>query len=140
LYGLGHLHYADRGLLQRPGSAPVSGMQNVLIQFCLERFAKSESPKLIKTNKNLIIFGTNDQFYFAEKNYFRVYTPFIPKKGDNTETQILYSLGNALTMIGTVVVMTFILIFLYKFRFYKVVDKIFSLTKCYDKDNNCFNF
>lgn len=49
----------------------------------------------------------------------RVYTPFT-KQTDSTSELLIMSIGNALTLLCVVIVMTVILILLYKFRWYKV--------------------
>ena len=51
---------------------------------------------------------------------FRVYTPFTGKT-DSTAEKFAMSIGNALSVLALVVVMTGVLIFLYYFKFYKVI-------------------
>ncbi|KAF8381609.1 sel-12 [Pristionchus pacificus] len=48
-----------------------------------------------------------------------LYTPFLSDEEDDTSTRVLSALGNAGIMIGVIVVMTFVLILLYKYKCYK---------------------
>ena len=59
----------------------------------------------------------------------RIYTPFEHDgKTSGVGDRLLQSLGNALILLAAVVVMTIFLIFLYKYRCYKVTQ---SLLYCY---------
>ncbi|GMT32767.1 hypothetical protein PFISCL1PPCAC_24064, partial [Pristionchus fissidentatus] len=60
-------------------------------------------------------------YSLADPNMGFVYTPFHTDSDDDTSTRFLSGLGNALIMICIIVVMTFGLILLYKYKFYKVI-------------------
>jgi len=62
-------------------------------------------------------------YYTRDDHVHLVYTPFIPDDADKQDTgkQLLMSFGNAFTLLAFVIVMTVVLILLYKFRFYKII-------------------
>lgn len=69
-----------------------------------------------------VIFTINTVQYFGKsdgKNYL-IYTPFVTKTND-AGTLLWESFANAFIVLGVVVVMTIVLILLYKFRFYKAI-------------------
>lgn len=59
-------------------------------------------------------------YYSRNDGVYLVYTPFT-KQTDSTSELLIMSIGNALTLLCVVIVMTVILILLYKFRWYKVI-------------------
>ncbi|KAE9551526.1 hypothetical protein FO519_005273 [Halicephalobus sp. NKZ332] len=68
-----------------------------------------------------VIFTMNTVGYYSKDNgVYLVYTPFTGKT-DSTAEKFAMSIGNALTVLALVVVMTGVLIFLYYFKFYKVI-------------------
>uniref|UniRef100_A0A7E4V6U8 Presenilin n=1 Tax=Panagrellus redivivus TaxID=6233 RepID=A0A7E4V6U8_PANRE len=68
-----------------------------------------------------VIFTMNTvNYYSRDDGVYLLYTPFT-KKTDDTAERLAMSIGNALTVLAVVVVMTCILIALYYFRFYKVI-------------------
>lgn len=58
--------------------------------------------------------------FYTETDVYFVYTPF-HGEGVDTTAKVWQSLGNALVLICVIIGMTFLLIFLYKYRFYKVI-------------------
>uniref|UniRef100_A0A914W978 Uncharacterized protein n=1 Tax=Plectus sambesii TaxID=2011161 RepID=A0A914W978_9BILA len=67
----------------------------------------------------VVIFTMNTVGYYSRKDgQYLLYTPFTSET-DNAGTLALYSIGNALIILCVVVVMTVLLIVLYKFRCYK---------------------
>uniref|UniRef100_A0AC34QLG5 Presenilin n=1 Tax=Panagrolaimus sp. JU765 TaxID=591449 RepID=A0AC34QLG5_9BILA len=68
-----------------------------------------------------VIFTMNTVGYYSrDDGVYLVYTPFTGKT-DSTAEKFVMSVGNALTILALVVVMTGVLIFLYYFRFYKII-------------------
>uniref|UniRef100_A0A915PZ72 Presenilin n=1 Tax=Setaria digitata TaxID=48799 RepID=A0A915PZ72_9BILA len=66
-----------------------------------------------------VIFTMNTVGYYSRKDgQYLIYTPFT-KETDNTGEKLIMSLGNAFIILGVVVLMTVLLILLYKFRFYR---------------------
>ncbi|KAI1716497.1 presenilin domain-containing protein [Ditylenchus destructor] len=59
-------------------------------------------------------------YYRHNDGVYLIYTPFT-KQTDSKSELFFMSIGNALTMLAVVVVMTLVLIVLYKFRFYKTI-------------------
>ncbi|OQV16360.1 Presenilin-1 [Hypsibius exemplaris] len=59
--------------------------------------------------------------FYTERNGYLVYTPFHETSTD-TGTKVWNSLANAGIMLGVIVVMTFVLIALYKYRCYKIIS------------------
>ncbi|KAK6113006.1 Presenilin family protein [Brugia pahangi] len=69
-----------------------------------------------------VIFTMNTVGYYTRKDgQYLIYTPFT-KETDNTGEKLIMSFGNAFIILGVVVTMTVLLIFLYKFRFYRVIS------------------
>jgi presenilin 1 len=69
----------------------------------------------------MVIFTMNTIGYFSrDDGVYLIYTPFT-QHTENTTELLVMSVGNALTVLAVVVVMTGILIMLYYFRFYKVI-------------------
>ena len=58
--------------------------------------------------------------------YYSIYTPFHDADKPDTATgvKVWQSLANAMILLGVVIVMTMILLLLYKFRCYKVMYKL----------------
>jgi len=68
-----------------------------------------------------VIFTMNTVGYYSKDDgVYLVYTPFTGKT-DSTAEKFVMSIGNALSVLALVVVMTGVLIFLYYFKFYKVI-------------------
>uniref|UniRef100_A0A7E4VLT4 Presenilin n=1 Tax=Panagrellus redivivus TaxID=6233 RepID=A0A7E4VLT4_PANRE len=59
-------------------------------------------------------------FYTEKDNVYMLYTPFTKPTTDAAEL-LAMSIGNAFVVLAVVIVMTALLIFLYYFRFYKVI-------------------
>ncbi|KAM3727845.1 Presenilin sel-12 [Dirofilaria immitis] len=69
-----------------------------------------------------VIFTMNTVGYYTRKDgQYLIYTPFT-KETDSTSEKIMMSFGNAFIILGVVMTMTIILILLYKFRFYRVIN------------------
>ncbi|VDM96395.1 unnamed protein product, partial [Thelazia callipaeda] len=69
-----------------------------------------------------VILTMNTIGYYTRKDgLYLIYTPFT-KETDDTGEKIMMSLGNAFIILGVVVLMTVVLIFLYKFRFYRIIS------------------
>jgi magnesium-transporting ATPase (P-type) len=69
----------------------------------------------------MVIFTMNTIGYFSrDDGVYLIYTPFT-QHTENTTELLVMSVGNALTVLAVVIVMTGILIMLYYFRFYKVI-------------------
>ncbi|CAL1542420.1 unnamed protein product [Lymnaea stagnalis] len=58
--------------------------------------------------------------YYTDTGTYLIYTPFHDKT-DNTGTKIWQSLANSLIMLGGIVVMTIVLLLLYKYKCYKII-------------------
>ncbi|XP_067941464.1 presenilin-1-like isoform X2 [Watersipora subatra] len=61
--------------------------------------------------------------YYTDQSsgVYLAYTPFHPKADDSTLVTIGSSVGNALIVLGVVVVMTILLVLLYKYKCYKIL-------------------
>ena len=57
--------------------------------------------------------------FYTQTNIYLIYTPF-HENSASTATNVLGAFMNAMIMLGVVVVMTFILVVIYKLRLYKV--------------------
>ncbi len=69
----------------------------------------------------LVVVATmNTISFYRSTNVYMIYTPFTDQNVDNT-TKILQSFANAFILLGFIVVMTTVLILLYKFRCYKII-------------------
>ncbi|CAG9536932.1 unnamed protein product [Cercopithifilaria johnstoni] len=69
-----------------------------------------------------VIFTMNTVGYYTHKDgQYLIYTPFT-KETDSTSEKLMMSFGNAFVILGLVITMTVLLIFLYKFRFYRVIS------------------
>lgn len=69
----------------------------------------------------LVVVATmNSISFYSSTNVYLVYTPFHDQTVDTT-TKVWQSFANAFILMGVIVVMTIILIVLYKFRCYKVI-------------------
>ncbi|KAJ1346395.1 Presenilin sel-12 [Parelaphostrongylus tenuis] len=68
-------------------------------------------------------------FYSQNDGRHLLYTPFV-KETDSTSEKVLMSLGNALVMLCVVVIMTVLLIFFYKYRFYKLINGWLMASSC----------
>uniref|UniRef100_A0A8R1IA12 Uncharacterized protein n=1 Tax=Caenorhabditis japonica TaxID=281687 RepID=A0A8R1IA12_CAEJA len=72
----------------------------------------------------LVVFTMNTiTFYNQNNGRHLLYTPFV-KETDSFVEKGLMSLGNALVMLGVVIMMTILLIVFYKFKCYKVRVKL----------------
>lgn len=58
--------------------------------------------------------------YYTDTGTYLIYTPFHDKT-DDTGTKIWQSLANSLIMLGGIVVMTIVLLLLYKYKCYKII-------------------
>jgi len=58
-------------------------------------------------------------FYTTRSGYL-IYTPF-PEQGESAGSKLWQSIANAMILLGAVVVMTFVLILLYKYECYKII-------------------
>lgn len=58
--------------------------------------------------------------FYTKTDVYLVYTPFTDQTVDNT-TKVLHSFYNAFILMAVIVVMTMILICLYKYRWYKII-------------------
>ncbi|KHN82640.1 Presenilin sel-12 [Toxocara canis] len=68
-----------------------------------------------------VIFTMNTVGYYSRKDgQYLIYTPFT-KETDDTGERLIMSFGNAFVVLAVVVVMTVVLILLYKFRWYKLI-------------------
>uniref|UniRef100_A0A915C171 Presenilin n=4 Tax=Parascaris univalens TaxID=6257 RepID=A0A915C171_PARUN len=68
-----------------------------------------------------VIFTMNTVGYYSRKDgQYLIYTPFT-KETDDTGERLMMSFGNAFVVLAVVVVMTVVLILLYKFRWYKLI-------------------
>lgn len=69
----------------------------------------------------LVVVATmNTISFYRSTNVYMIYTPFTDQNVDNT-TKILQSFANAFILLAFIVVMTTVLILLYKFRCYKII-------------------
>ncbi|CAL2052802.1 CBN-SEL-12 protein [Caenorhabditis brenneri] len=69
----------------------------------------------------LVVFTMNTITFYSQNNgRHLLYTPFV-KETDSIVEKGLMSLGNALVMLSVVIVMTVLLIFFYKYKFYKLI-------------------
>lgn len=58
--------------------------------------------------------------FYVQKDVYLVYTPF-HEKSDDAGTKLWNALANSLILMCVVVIMTFLLILLYKYKFYKTI-------------------
>ncbi|XP_054707063.1 presenilin-1-like isoform X2 [Uloborus diversus] len=68
----------------------------------------------------VVVATTSSITFYTHTNTYLVYTPFTDQTVD-TPTKVWQSFANAFILMGVIVCMTILLIFLYKFRFYKVI-------------------
>ncbi|XP_055945662.1 presenilin-1-like isoform X2 [Argiope bruennichi] len=68
----------------------------------------------------VVVATTSSITFYTQTNTYLVYTPFTDQTVD-TPTKVWQSFANAFILMGVIVVMTMLLIVLYKFRFYKVI-------------------
>ncbi|KAG8185883.1 hypothetical protein JTE90_028886 [Oedothorax gibbosus] len=68
----------------------------------------------------VVVATTSSITFYTQTNTYLVYTPFTDQTVD-TPTKVWQSFANAFILMGVIVCMTILLIFLYKFRFYKVI-------------------
>ncbi|VDN58454.1 unnamed protein product [Dracunculus medinensis] len=75
-----------------------------------------------------VILTMNTVGYYSRKDgQYLIYTPFT-KETDSAGERLIMSFGNAFVVLGVVVIMTIVLILLYKFRWYKVIQGWLTLS------------
>ncbi|CAG2161818.1 unnamed protein product [Oppiella nova] len=67
-----------------------------------------------------VVFTINSISFYSSTNVYMVYTPFTDQSVDTT-TKVWQSFANAFILMAVIVVMTIVLIVLYKFRCYRVI-------------------
>lgn len=69
----------------------------------------------------VVVVTMNTISFYRSTNVYMIYTPFTDQTVDNT-TKVLQSFANAFILLAVIVVMTIVLIMLYKFRCYKLIN------------------
>lgn len=68
----------------------------------------------------VVVLTINSISFYTVKDVYLIYTPFHETSAD-TGTKIWNAIGNSLILLVVVIIMTFLLIFLYKNRCYKII-------------------
>ncbi|KAJ6221414.1 hypothetical protein RDWZM_007226 [Blomia tropicalis] len=68
----------------------------------------------------LVVATMNTISFYRSTNVYMIYTPFTDQNVDST-TKVIQSFANAFILLAFIVVMTIVLIMLYKFRCYKII-------------------